>query len=137
MKKNLFLLPCLVATMLLSNVAFAQTVLAPDQNPGYAVSRAKYMQLADSTTDWQSTTQHEMYKAIDWLADRAEARADRREFRRQLRMERARWIDYNSGYYLPGNYYNRNHQSYNRYNNWRRNRSVGFYPSLGLNFWWR
>lgn len=139
MKKNL-LFPILTAAVCFcSYTGTAQTNLAPDQNPNYAISRAKYMQLADSLNEWHSTTQQENYKAIDWLADRREARADRREFRRQLRMERARWVDYgyyNDGYYLPNNYYYRNNNNY-RYNNWRRNRSFGVYPSLGLNFWWR
>jgi hypothetical protein len=127
----------ILATVLFGEVAFAQTTLAPDQNPHYAVSRAKYMEISDSMTSWQSTTQHEMYKAIDWLADRKEARADRREFRRQLRMERARWIDYNNDYFYPTNYYYRNPHSYYRYNQWRRNRSIGFYLTPGINFWWR
>lgn len=137
MKKILLTLPVMIAGILVSVLTFAQAGLAPDQNPAYAVSRAKYMKVADSTTRWQSTTQHEIYKAVDWLADRAEARADRREFRRQVRMERARWIDYNGSYYQPNNYYYRNHHSFNRYNNWRRNRPLGLFPSAGLNFWWR
>ncbi len=139
MKKNLLPFISTAAVLFCSYIAVAQTDLAPNQNPNYAVSRAKYMQIADSLNEWHSTTQQEMYKAIDWLADRKEARADRREFRRQLRMERARWIDYgnyyNDGYYFQNNYYRNYNNSY-RYNNWRRNRSW-FYPSLGLNFWWR
>jgi hypothetical protein len=139
MKKNLPLFISTAAVLFCSYIAVAQTGLAPDQNPNYAVSRAKYMQIADSLNDWHSTTQQEIYKAIDWLADRKEARADRREFRRQLRMERARSLGYdyyNDGYYFNNNYNYRNHNNFYRYNNWRRNRSFGFYPSLGLNFWW-
>ncbi len=141
MKKNLLFTIVTAAVCFCSYISTAQTNLAPDQNPNYAISRAKYMQLADSLNEWHSTTKQENYKAIDWLADRREARADRREFRRQLRMERARWVDdgyYNDGYYLPNNYYYRNNNNnYYRYNNWGRNRSFGVYPSLGLNFWWR
>lgn len=142
MKKNILFPVVTVIVCICSFVATAQTGLAPDQNPNYTISRAKYMQIADSLNEWHSTTQQENYKAIDWLADRREVRADRREFRRQLRMERARWTDYgyyNDGYYLPDNYYyhRNNNNYYYRYNNWRRNRSFGIYPSVGLNFWWR
>jgi len=113
-------------------IAHAQTGLAPDQNPSYAISRAKYMQIADSLNEWHSTTQQNIYKAIDWLADRKEARADRREFRRQLRMERARWdYDYNDGYY------HRNYNNRYRSTNYRRSRSFGIHPWYGLNSWWR
>ena len=127
-----------VAVCFSSYRANAQAGLAPDQNPNYAVSRSKYMQIADSLNEWHSTTQHNIYKAIDWLADRKEARADRREFRRQLRMERARrdYDYYNDGYY-SNNYYHRNYNNHYRYNNYRRNRSFGIHPSNGLNFWWR
>ena len=138
MKKNLLSFISTAAVLLCNYIAIAQTDLVPDQNPNYAISRAKYMQIADSLNEWHSTTQQEIYKAIDWLADRKEARADRREFRRQLRLERARWIDYgnyNDGYYFHNNYY-RGYNNFYRHNNWRRNRSW-FYPSLGLNFWWR
>jgi hypothetical protein len=136
MKKNLLHLILAVVVLFCSYVTTAQTDLAPDQNLNYAVSRAKYMQIADSLNEWHSTTQHNIYKAIDWLADRKEARADRREFRRQLRMERARWdYDYYNDGYDSGNYYYRNPNNRYRYNNYRRNRSFGISPWYG--FWWR
>ena len=136
MKKNLLYLIPTAAVFFCSYIATAQTGLAPDQNPNYTVSRAKYMQVADSLNEWHSTTQQNIYKAIDWLADRKEARADRREFRRQLRMERARgnYDYYNDGYY-SNNYYHRNYNTHYRYNNYRRNRSFGVHPWYGLNFW--
>ena len=115
-----------------NNSAFAQE-LVPNQNPNYSVSLSKYMQVADSLNRWHGTTQHEMYKAIDWLADRKEARADRREFRRQLRLERAGWAD---NYYYSGYYHNNFNHQY-RHNYYRRNRSFGVSPWYGLNFWWR
>lgn len=138
MKKNLLHLISTAAVSFCSYIATAQTGLAPDQNPNYAVSRAKYTLIADSLNEWHSTTQQDMYKAIDWLADRREARADRREFRRQLRMERARWDynDYNRGNYF-NNYYRGNFNNHYRYNNYRRHRSFGIQPWYGLNFWWR
>ncbi len=90
------------------------------------------MKMADSLNEWHSTTQQQNYKAIDWLVDRREARADRREFRQQLRLERARHMDYPYRYYR-GNY----HRGY--YNNYRNNyRGNRFHisPWYGLNFWW-
>src|SRR5215475_6436460 len=101
MKKSLPLFISTALVVCITFIAAAQTELAPDQNPNYAISRAKYMQIADSLNDWHSSTQQEIYKAVDWLADRKEARADRREFRRQLRMEQARNGYYN-GYYNDG-----------------------------------
>lgn len=134
MKKALLFFIATAAVSLFSQTAIAQTDLAPDQNPNYEKSMAKYIHMADSLNKWHSTTQHEMYKAIDWLADRKEARADRREFRRQLRMERARW-GYDYDYHYNG-YYRDNYNRY-RYHPYRRNRSFGITPYYGLNFWWR
>lgn len=118
----------------------SQTTLSPDQNPNFAVSRDKYMKIADSLNAWHSTTLQENYKAIDWLEDRREARADRREFRRQLRMERARWDNdyyydnYNS---YPYNNYRRGYYNNNYYNN-RYNRGNRFYINpWGFWYWWR
>lgn len=70
--------------------AGAQSSLAEDQNPNYEVSRDKYMKIADSLTSFQSTTVHNTYKAIDYMEDRRIAREERLQFRRQLRLERAR-----------------------------------------------
>lgn len=121
---------------LLGSDAVAQTKLAPDQNPNFAASRDKYMKMADSLNEWHSTTFQDTYKAIDWLADRKEARVDRREFRRQLRTERVR---FNSSYdnYYP--YYRNNWGSYNNYYNNRVYRRFGSYNRgfWGLDYWWR
>ena len=125
--------------LILSLVAFIHTInaqepLVPNQNPNYAISRAKYMNMSDSITAWQGTTTQDTYKAIDWMADRIEARQNRREFRRDLRMERARWsgYDYNDNY--RGRYFNNYYYPYDNY--YRRNR-FGVTPWYGLNFWWR
>lgn len=72
-----------------------------DQNPRYRESEAKYTQMADSVTSLQGTTVQETYRAIDYLADKREARAERRAFRRELRLIRAR---YGYGYYGDDNY---------------------------------
>jgi hypothetical protein len=138
MKKSLLSASMLLTGFFLSVSGNSQLALAPDQNPNFAVSRDKYMKMADSLNAWHSTTLQENYKAIDWLADRKEARADRREFRQQLRLERARWYnndyynnyDYYPSYYGNRGYYNNNYYYNNR--NYRRNRS-----SWGLGIWWR
>jgi hypothetical protein len=133
MKNFLLKLNFIAASFVIWQGAFAQTALVNDQNPNFAASRTKYMKMADSLNAWHSTTFQDTYKAIDWLADRAEARADRREFRRQLRLQRVNW-DYDP-YYRPsrGNrgYYNNNYN--NRYYN-RYNYGHGFW---GLGSWWR
>lgn len=121
---NLLLLPL---AMLIATWGMSQS-LAPDQNPDYMVSQAKYMGMADSLNSNHGVTIQETYKAIDWMADRQQRRDDRRAFRRQLRYQRAQngWYNndygyYNSGFsYYPaygGNYgYN-----YGRYNNYYNN----------------
>ena len=118
----------------------AQTALAPDQNPDFAVSRAKYMKVADSVNSWHGTTSQETYKAIDFMADKAEARANRRAFRQQLRMERARNGYYSFDWYNSLNYGNRWGRHNNWYNNsyspYRYNRRSNFSWNLGLGWWW-
>lgn len=132
-------LPTYLILLICSIPALAQAQLAPDQNPDFAVSRDKYMKIADSLNSWHSTTFQETYKAIDWLADRKQARADRREFRRQLRLERAAWY---GDYYYDNNYYYNAYpyRGYRRgyYNNRYYNRGNGFYINpWGLGYWWR
>jgi len=141
MKKNLLGAFMLLAGFFPAVSGQSQSVLAPDQNPNFAVSRDKYMKIADSLNTWHSTTLQEIYKAVDWLADRKEARADRREFRRQLRLERAEWYnDYDDGYYnyYPYNRYQRGYYNNNYYNGYyRRNHSYFSLHPWGLGFWWR
>jgi hypothetical protein len=134
-----------VAFLLVLTIAGnAQTALAPDQNPNYMISQNRYLKMADSINSWHGTTPQETYKAIDFLEDKREARANRRQWRQELRMERARnggWY-YNGGYnsYYPaygysGNYYG-NSWGYRR--NWN-NRIWGTVPlaaTLGY-YWWR
>ena len=132
MKQYLLALSLAAITCLAGTTAAAQ--LAPDQNPNFAVSRDKYMKVADSVNQWHSTTLQERYKAIDWLADRQEARAGRRDFRRQLRMERARWSNdwysYNDSYYRPRGRY------YQPYRNYYRGSRRAYSSWWGFNFLW-
>ena len=121
------LLSTIIACGGLVTAVNAQTELVANQNPNYAVSRDKYMKMSDSLTRWHSTTLQNTYEAIDWFADKEKAKAERREFRQSLRLERARWSGYdyryNSGYYNNryNNYYSQpNYYSnrWRRYNNW-------------------
>lgn len=142
MKKALHRSLFVLALLFTAGIVMAQTALAPDQNPDYAVSRARYMKIADSVNTFQGTTSQETYKAIDFLADKAEARAQRREFRQQLRMERARngYYGYNNDWYYPSMNFNYGNRwgRYNNFNNfyspYRFNRRSNF--NWGLNFGW-
>ena len=107
------------AFVLTANSSIAQSLVDSDQNPNYMVSRDKYMKIADSVTAWHSTTPQETYKAIDYLEDKREAREERRQFRRELRLERARRWNWNNDWYdSPVNYYG--YGRFNSFNNWNR-----------------
>src|SRR5690606_10954389 len=110
--------------------------------PNYAVSRDKYMKMADSINAWHGTTAQETYRAIDYLEDKREAREQRRAFRQELRMERAR-----RGYYYYGNYYNyyrpyyyhrypRYYSSYGYSHNWDAYYRYGLPLAVTLGWWW-
>lgn len=133
MKASLLKLPLVVAVCLLCNEMIAQTELAPDQNPNFAVSRDKYMKIADSLNEWHSTTIQDRYKAIDWLADRKEARDQRQAFHRRLRLERASGYGY--PYYSDSYYHRPSYYPRNRYGDYRhrRHHSYGWW---GFNFRW-
>jgi hypothetical protein len=102
--------------------SFAQTGrLTTDQNPQYMQSQNKYMAMADSVTKWHTTTLQNTYKAYDFLEAKAERKAERINFRRNLRLERARRSRY---YNNVDPYYNRYNQGFSPYyyNNWPYNR---------------
>lgn len=92
--------------------------LAPDQNPNYKVSMAKYTTMHDNLQKTMNTTSQNTYKAYDFTTAKAERRAERRNYRR----ERSLYYDYNYyngyngyNYYQPG-YNNNNFNFYgNRY----------------------
>lgn len=81
-------------------VAFAQNA-SQNQNPNYRKSQEQYERVADSINSLQGSTSHRTYKAIDYLADKAEAKQLRQEQRHELRMQRARWgySNWNVGWY--------------------------------------
>jgi hypothetical protein len=130
----------LIASYLISNAAGAQASLAPDQNPDFAISRDKYIKIADSVNAWHSTTIQDTYKAIDWIADKQEARAERREFRRDLRRYRAAnsygyYGYYNYNYGNRGYYRNNYRRGYNYYPNYYRGyRRNNFWGNLWFSF---
>jgi hypothetical protein len=145
MKRSIHLFFYLLsAGLFLATGTNAQTGLAPDQNPNYMISRDKYIHLADSITAYHSTTIQDTYKAIDWMEYKREAREQRRAFRRDLRMERARNIGYYPDYYSP--VYDYNYYPYNRYRNYGyygRGGNGNFYRhtlplaiTLGAAAWW-
>jgi hypothetical protein len=107
MKKNvLYNLLLLPLAMLIATWGMSQT-LVEDQNPNYLISQDKYTVMADSINALHGTTPQETYKAIDWMADRQAARDQRRAFRRELRLARARygWYYNDYSYYYPSHYY--------------------------------
>lgn len=123
MKKISLLLT--IVCVVWGNILYAQS-LAPDQNPNYALSQAKYMQKKDSLLANQQITVQQTYKAYDYLEAKQEARNQRKTFRRDLRMQRAQHR------YNP--YYGNNYG----YNSW-----PGYYQGAGVNYysngfhpWW-
>jgi hypothetical protein len=145
MKAHLLKLSFVIAGyLLLCNDVISQASLEPDQNPNYAISRDKYMKMADSLNEWHSTTFQNTYKAKDYMQDRADARMARREYRRQYQYDRMSvygYNDYYNGYYYPSNrYYRGNYYPYNNYNNnyYYRDRYNRHHPryTWGLSFWW-
>lgn len=105
--------------------------LLPGQNPNHTISRSKYMKVADSLTLTQSTTTQETYKAIDYLADKKEARGNRRQERRDRRNN---WV-YNNGYYYD-DYYGYGNNGY--YRPYRNNNWTGplLWSTVGSPFFW-
>lgn len=110
--------------------------LAKDQNPNYATSRDKYMKLSDSVNATQSTTAQQTYKAIDYLADKEEARDARKQFRRDLRMERARhnYLYNDMSYRYPRN--NWPYSSYYGRPNYQRFNNPVMWGTVGSPFFW-
>ncbi len=97
--------------------ALAQADLAPDQNPRYKQSMEKYMGSQDSLQVTNNTTVQQTYKAYDWYEAKQQARRDRIQFRRQLRLNRSYFR------YEPYSYYNDpyRYDRYNRYQYYPRN----------------
>lgn len=110
MKKFILSICFSVAILFYADVADAQSSLAPDQNPSFAVSRDRYMGIADSLTKFQSSTVHTTYKAYDWYEARSERKSEQRQFQRELQLERAR----NNYRYYEDDYDSNYRSRYNR-----------------------
>ena len=125
--------------MVMALMGTAQNALAQqEQNPSFMVSQARYMKMADSINSWHGTTLQETYKAIDYLEDKRELRANRRAWRRELRMERARNSGWYNGYYNDYNYYPYNNY-YNRSwggNRWNNYAWSALPLAASIGWWW-
>lgn len=75
----------------------AQEQLAPDQNPNYKVSLAKYQVGQEKILEAMGTTSQNTYKAYDWFEAKQQRKQDRLDFRRKLTLARVnsnRFTDY-------------------------------------------
>ena len=124
MRKLMTIFGLALGSLLFSQATYAQE-LAPDQNPNYRVSMVKYMAQKDSLTATLSTTVQDTYKAYDWYEAKMERKAQKKQWRHEERMARAKYgrsyYSYDNGYY--GNY-NRYYSGWNNWNTWRPN--IGF-----------
>jgi hypothetical protein len=137
--------------LLLSVFSLAQD-LVQDQNPNYKASLEKYMKLEDSLGQNMNTTVQQTYTAPDWYDQKQQRRADRKNFRRQIRLANAqnrgfnnRWnndLIWNNGF---NNRWNNNWGWNNNFNNnwgWNNNLNNNLWgwgrPTVGFNlgdFW--
>lgn len=87
------LLP-LVCLLIFHNAHAQELAAVGDQNPNAAKSLERYSRMKDSLLIHQGETVQSTYEAIqpwfDAWEERQQWKGDRREFRRQLRLERAR-----------------------------------------------
>lgn len=109
MKKILLFLFIATATF----AASAQD-LAPDQNPNYKVSLAKYTAGHDNLQSTLNTTVQSTYKAYDWRTAKNERKAERISYRRERSLFNNYNYGYNNGYYNNGYnfYYNDRYSGY-------------------------
>jgi hypothetical protein len=78
-------------------ISKAQEQLAPDQNPNYKVSMAKYQTGQEKILEGMGTTSQNTYKAYDWFEAKQQRKQDRLDFRRKLTLARVnsnRFTDY-------------------------------------------
>lgn len=111
-----------------------QSTLAPDQNPNYMLSQAKYTGQRDSLLSYANTTVQQTYKAYDWREARDERRAERRSFRRQLALTNAQYGSPYLNYDYGWNTYRYSYNPYGYYNRY----GWGIRPSIGFRTgnWW-
>lgn len=132
--------PLFSAIMIVSSLqATAQLDNTTGQNPRHLASQAKYESIADSVNRFHGTTLQNTYAAYDWYDAKQQRKAERTNFRRQLRLEQAR-NNYGWGYQpydARWNHYDYNGRNrYNRYNNqWNNSYRQGRNPFFFFNNW--
>ena len=89
---------------------FAQTQ-DPDQNPNHNISAGKYDIKSDVLSENQGETIQATYEAYDWTENKEARRQNRIDFRRELKMERAKSMRY----YYPNSYNNNRYYNNNPY----------------------
>jgi|JI10StandDraft_1071094.scaffolds.fasta_scaffold96597_2 hypothetical protein len=105
MKKILLLLTVMLGTY---GLKAQDATLAPDQNPNYKVSLAKYTTNAEALQTTMNTTVQQTYKAYDWYEAKQERKQQRIQFRQQRAMARINnqgfFNNYNNcaSWYTPG-----------------------------------
>ncbi len=86
-----------------------ETALAPDQNPNFKMSLAKYQSSQESLQGTMNTTVQDTYKAYDWYQAKLERRQQRISFRQERALARIRYRnDYQGNWdygYRYNNYY--------------------------------
>ncbi|MDR2222111.1 MAG: hypothetical protein LBE34_05155 [Flavobacteriaceae bacterium] len=139
MRKTIKLMGIALCTLMVYQGANAQSVMG-EQNPNYRVSMDKYMVLVDSITRDFGTTEQNTYKAYDWYEAKQERKAQKKQWRHEERMERAKNRGYYSNSYYDGYYGNGYNTGY--YNNYHsRGWGWNLIPRIGFNtgnwsFYW-
>ncbi|MTG96954.1 MULTISPECIES: hypothetical protein [Myroides] len=126
MKNLVKIFGIVLGTVLIGQVSYGQE-LVEDQNPNYRNSMYKYVAIKDSLTTTLSTTVQDTYKAYDWYEAKQERKAQRKLWKHEERMARAKYgrNHYYSDYY--GNSYGGYYNGYNSGWNWNWLRpSIGF-----------
>lgn len=84
---------------------FLLAQLKPDQNPRGEESYAKYRQQLNDHEQTMDATVDLTYEAYDPMVEKARLKQEKREFRQELKLERARSRRYNNQYYYRRPYY--------------------------------
>ena len=107
MKKNILFY---VFLLLGFSVQAQDNSLAPDQNPNYKTSLAKYTGNQEQLQSAMNTTVQNTYKAYDWYEAKQERKQQRIQFRQQRALARINsFNNFNYGYYpsyRPGMFMN-------------------------------
>lgn len=101
------------------SLALKAQELAPDQNARYKESQDKYTAQQAALQSTMNTTVQNTYKAYDFQTAKAERKAERREYNRQMSYLNNYYgynnYRYNNGYYRRGYNYNSYRSPYRRH----------------------